>query len=132
MGFSNMELDAPRSPPANAEENRWMLDPLDHGDDEELIALTLRQIVRVTLVATEAGARFQREGIGTDPMAWMLAPRRAFHGIPPIEACAKQTDCARAVLIHGLGLDLNIGSEALDALFDDDLVEEESHFDAVG
>lgn len=130
MGLLNTELHAPRPPAAViAETNRWMLDPLDDGHDEETIALTLRQIVRVTLVATEVGARFQREGIGTDPMAWMLAPRRAFDGVPPVEACVTQADCARAVLIHGLGLDLDIGPGALDALMDDDVAVEDEIFE---
>ena len=100
--------------------DRWMLDPLEHGEADETLTLTLRQIVRVTLVATEVGARFQRDGIAADPMAWMLAPRRAFADIPPIEACVTHDDCARAVLIHGLGLDLDLERAELDALMDDD------------
>lgn len=132
MGPKNLKLKAPRSATTAASEaNRWMLDPLDHGHEETELVLTLREIVRVTLVATEVGARFQREGIGTDPMAWMLAPRRAFNGIPPIEACIAQSDCARAVLIHGLGLDLDIGSDALDALMSDDVAEDEQHLEPI-
>ncbi len=100
--------------------DRWMLDPLEHGEGDESLTLTLRQIVRVTLVATEVGARFQRDGIAADPMAWMLAPRRAFADTPPIEACVTHDDCARAVLIHGLGLDLDLERAELDALMDDE------------
>ena len=106
--------------------DRWMLDPLEHGEADETVTLTLRQIVRVTLVATEVGARFQRDGIATDPMAWMLAPRRAFADIPPIEACVSHDDCARAVLIHGLGLDLDLERAELDALMDDDLLDDDA------
>ncbi len=128
MGLLNMERTASR--PANeTTTSRWMLDPLDHADDDECITLTRRQIVRVTLVATEVGARFQREGISTDPMAWMLAPRRVFGGIPPVEACIMQSNCARAVLIHGLGLDLNIAPDDLDVLLDDDLEDVSVNFE---
>jgi hypothetical protein len=110
---------------------RWMLDPLDHSDSDEHITLTLRQVVRIALVASEVGARFQRDDISTDPMAWMLAPRRAFHGLPPVEACMSQRNCVRAVLIHGLGLDLNISSGALDSLMDDERHSSIRHFEAI-
>jgi hypothetical protein len=133
MDLLNMELDTirPIAEAAIPKMNRWMLDPLDDGNNEETIALTLRQIVRVTLVATEVGARFQREGIGTDPMAWMLAPRRAFDGAPPVEACVTQAHCARAVLIHGLGLDLDIGRRALDALMEEDVADDGELFEQI-
>ncbi len=119
-----------RQPEINSA-SRWMLDPLDEGQGDEHITLTLRQVVRIALVATEVGARFQRDNISTDPMAWMLAPRRAFAGLPPVEACMSQQNCARAVLIHGLGLDLNISPAALDALMDDEPHSSMSHFEAV-
>ncbi len=110
---------------------RWMLDPLDHSDGDERITLTLRQVVRIALVATEVGARFQRDGISTDPMAWMLAPRRVFAGLPPVEACVSQQNCARAVLIHGLGLDLNISPAALDALMEDEPHSSVRHYETI-
>lgn len=132
MGLSNIECEASERAAESAisEVNRWMLDPLDPGHNEETISLTLRQIVRVTLVATEVGARFQRDGNGTDPMAWMLAPRRAFDGAPPVEACVTRADCARAMLIHGLGLDLDIAANAIDALMGEDLAGGGEHFEA--
>ena len=103
-----------------SEPNRWLLDPLDEDLGDETVVLSLREVVRVVLVATEVGARFQREGLGTDPMAWMLSPRRAFGGTPPIEACVTRSACAQAVLVHGLGLDLDIDAAALDALMEDE------------
>ncbi len=131
MGHSDMGLEAPCPHAAMAipQLNRWMLDPLDCGGDDEMVELTLRQIVRVTLVATEVGARFQREGIGTDPMAWMLAPRKAFDGLAPVEACITRSHCARAVLIHGLGLDLDIEPDALDELMEDDPADDGGHLE---
>ena len=109
----------------------WMLDPLDHSEDDEHVTLTMREIVRVILVATEVGGRFQRDGISTDPMSWMLAPRRAFYGRPPIEACVTLENCTRAVLIHGLGLDLDVGPIALDELLNDNAHETDDQFDTV-
>lgn len=130
MALINMERPAPR--PALGTPNRWMLDPLDDADDEETITLTLREVVRVTLVATEVGARFQRDGIRTDPMAWMLAPRRAFKDLSPVEACITRNDCARAVLIHGLGLDLNVAAHVLDALMDEEVEDAEELLEPTG
>jgi len=104
--------------PRTGEPSRWMLDPLEDGVDDEAVILTRREIVRITLVATEVGARFQREGIRTDPMAWLLTPRRLFRGRPPIEACTSRDDCARAVLVHGLGLELDVSAEAMNGLME--------------
>lgn len=101
---------------------RWMLDPLreDAGRPER----TYRdvEVLRVVLAAIETGARFQREGIDLDPLAWMVTPRRMFHGRPPIEACIDAEACSRAVLVHGLGLGLDPDADAIDLLMlDDDL-----------
>lgn len=97
------------------------LDPLayDMPDDEPLVA-TRRALCRVATVAAEAGARFQREGVGIDPMAWMLAPRRLFRGAAPIEACLHREDFQRGVLLHGLSLDLDMDPDAIDELLDGD------------
>ena len=131
MGLLNIERPASR-PATETTTNRWMLDPLDHHDDDEFITLTRRQVVRITLVATEVAARFQRDGIRTDPMAWMLAPRRVFGGRPPVEACTTQDNCARAVLIHGLGLDLDIEPDALDVLMDEENEDVSQHLEPIG
>lgn len=113
--------------------NDWMLDPLDHNEDDERIDMTRRQVVRIALVATEVGARFQRHCVDADPMAWMLAPRRAFDDRPPVEACVTSADCLKAVLIYSLGLDLDIPPDALAALMaDDDLSEQVSEYEPIG
>lgn len=99
----------------------WTVDPLDEdADDQERIPLTPRQIIRLVLVATETGARFQREGIRIDPMAWMLAPRRTYNGLSPVEACTERHACMSAVLVHGLGLGLNVSASDVEALMSDD------------
>lgn len=96
-------------------------DPLaEDACDDDRIVLTRRRLIRVALVAAETAARFQRDGIARDPMAWMLAPRRAFAGKSPLDACVDLDDCTRAIVIHGLGLPLDPTIEEIDALLADD------------
>jgi hypothetical protein len=92
-------------------------DPLEpDGAMDEVVITTRRAIGRVALVASEATSRFHREGIGQEPMAWMLAPRRLFDGSVPLVACLDRDDCLRAILVHGLGLGLNVERSELDDL----------------
>lgn len=77
-------------------------DPFEPGSpDDPTVELSLREIIRVVLVSTEAGARFQREGVG-DAMTWMLSPSRLFNGRMPLDACRTLENCRAAVLRHGL------------------------------
>lgn len=102
-------------------------DPLDADEPNDgIVATSRRALTRLALVAAEAGARFQREGIAHDPVAWMLAPRRLFRGAAAIEACLERDDCMRAVLLHGLSIGLDAAPARIDALLadspgDDDL-----------
>lgn len=92
-------------------------DPLDIDEaNDELVFTTRRAIGRVALVATEAANRFYRESIPHDPMAWMFAPRKIFEGGSAIDACLSRDDCMRAILVHGLGLGLDIERGAIDIL----------------
>ena len=95
-------------------------DPLE--DDvigEPVITATRRGLTRLAFVATEVGARFQREGEGRDPMSWMLAPRRLFTGSTAIESCLARDDFVRAILLHGLSLGLDAEPAKIDALLCD-------------
>ncbi|WP_210358329.1 hypothetical protein [Sphingomonas beigongshangi] len=80
-------------------------DPLepDSPDDRGLI-VTRRGLCRLVTVAAEVGARFQREAERTDPVAWMLAPRRLFGGAAAVEACLRHEHFYRALVLHGLSL----------------------------
>ena len=100
----------------------WDIDPLadDTGGD---LMVTRVGVVRVALVAAEAGARMQRDGLSTDPMDWMLAPRRLFGGRPAIEACMERKNCTAAMLLHGLGLGLDADPALIDALVAPEQVE---------
>lgn len=83
-------------------------DPLepDHSGDEPVVT-TRRALCRIALVASETAVRFEREGVPYDPMAWMLAPRRMFDGRAALDACLGVDACVRAVVAHGLSLDLD-------------------------
>lgn len=98
-----------------------ILDPLDvdHPDDE-IVVTTKRAMTRIALVAVETGGRFEREGIKHDPMSWMLAPRRLFGGSTAIEACQQLEHCRRSILVHGLGLGLDVTPNVIDALVADE------------
>lgn len=96
------------------------MDPLDPDDDgDAVIPTTRRALTRLALVATETGARFQREEAVHDPMTWMLSPRRLFGGAAAIEACLEREPCLRAVLLHGLALGLDAEPAQIDALLCD-------------
>jgi hypothetical protein len=97
-----------------------LLDPLDRDEPgEALITVTRRSLVRLALVASEVGARFQREGISYDAMAWMQTERRIFDGETAMEACLRLDPCKRALLLHGLGLGLDASRADMDELLAD-------------
>ena len=92
-------------------------DPLDADEaGDEVVRATRRGLTRLALVAAETGARFQREEVGHDPMAWLLAPRRLFDGEAVVDACLDRDACLRAVLLHGLALGLDAEPARIDAL----------------
>ena len=96
-------------------------DPLDEdGPADMTIAATRRGLTRLALIAAETGARFQREGEGHDPMAWMLAPRRMFGGSSAIDAVLAREDFMRALLLHGLSIGLDAEPGFIDWLAQDD------------
>lgn len=97
------------------------VDPLDDDRaDDAMLLVTRRSLLRMALVATETAARFTRERIDADPMAWMTSPRRLFGGESAIDACLNRTECVRAVLLHGLSLGLDAEPAVIDALAIDD------------
>jgi len=99
------------------------LDPLSPDScNDAPVVMTDRQLGRLLLVATEVGARFQREGIEYDPLAWMYAPRRLFRGVAAINAVVDFDNCERAILLHALGIGLDADPILLDSLRTDDEV----------
>ena len=104
----------PRDPVELA--NAWQLDPLEEELGDYLVVDRV-DLVRIACVAAETGARFQRDGLGHDPMDWMLSASDLFGGHPPIEACKRKDACSLAILVHGLGLPTNIGPDELNSIF---------------
>lgn len=94
-----------------------MTDPLvaDHPDDP-VVPTTGRRLQRLAIVAADVGARFAREAIPHDPVAWLLAPRDLFDGACAIDACQDRDAFVRATLLHGLSLGLDADGAELDAL----------------
>lgn len=104
--------------------DRWLIDPLEASVVCDSMVVSDVELLRIVLVAIETGARFQRDGISLDPLAWMVTPRRMFDGRPPIEACVDADACSRAVLVHGLGLGLDPEAGAVAMLMADDEFDE--------
>lgn len=102
---------------ANSGNTTSYLDPLDPDAVQDLpLVVTRRQLIRLAVVSTEVGARFQREAVDHDSMAWMLAPRMLFEGRDAIEASLEQRHCIRALVLHGLGLGLDAHPSDIDNL----------------
>lgn len=96
------------------------IDPLDPDSDEDVpVVVTRRQLIRLAVVSTEVGARFQREAVDHDAMAWMLAPLKLFGGRDAIDAALEQHHCIRAIVLHGLGLGLDARPADIDDLMND-------------
>jgi hypothetical protein len=120
-----MVMERGEKSPSEAEYPHTILDPLDDDARDDVPVLTTRRgLTRLVLVAAETGARFHREGIGYDPVAWMLAPRTLFAGRPAIEACLERKECMRAILLHGLSIGLDADPDELDRLAEDGPEEE--------
>lgn len=96
-------------------------DPLGKDELGDVSVTTSRRgLTRLALVAAETGARFQREAVGHDAMAWLLAPRDLFDGAPPLQACLERDNCLRAIVLHGLSIGLDASPSTVDALLADD------------
>ncbi len=96
-------------------------DPLaEDAPDDDLLLTSERRLQRVAIVACDVGARYQREGLSGDPVAWMLAPRAMFGGATALEACQERRSFLRAAVVHGLSLGLDADPEELDALIEGD------------
>lgn len=96
-----------------------LFDPLEADDRGDAPVLTTeRRLRRLAIVAADTGARFERERIGHDPVAWLLAPRALFGGSRPLDACQDHTGFLRAAILNGLSLGLDADPAEVDALGD--------------
>ncbi len=96
-------------------------DPLS-GDEpgDALIVTTERRLQRLAIVACDTGARFEREGVAHDPVAWMLAPRALFNGANALKACQDRSAFVHASLLHGLSLGFDADPDEMEALAEGD------------
>ena len=74
------------------------------------------RLVRLATIAAETGARFARERVAEDPVAWLTASRRLFGGKSAIDACQSPAGLARGLLLHRLSLALDATPEQVDSL----------------
>jgi hypothetical protein len=120
--MDTMIIEAPRPSAAlNETDDSYFLDPLAQDDPLDAVVVTTRRAIgRVAYVAAETAARFQREALPYDPMAWMSVPRAVFDGASALDACLNRDECLRGLLLHGMSLGLNIDRAAIDILMSDE------------
>ncbi|MBD8735365.1 hypothetical protein [Sphingomonas sp. CFBP 13706] len=112
LGFSAMDVEAPAL--------RWGCDPLDPDATADVFEPTSpRRLLRLAIAAADVGARFAREGLDHDPVAWMLTPRAVFEGLTPMDACQDLKHFKRSIVLHALGLGLDADPDAIDELLAD-------------
>lgn len=100
---------------------RWSCDPLEADKpSDELVMVTPRRLLRLAIAAADAGARFSREGLDIDPVAWMIAPRQLFDGRSAMDACQDLDHFHRSVVLHGLNIGLDASPSDIDELLADD------------
>ncbi|MES2095903.1 MAG: hypothetical protein V4459_04025 [Pseudomonadota bacterium] len=115
MNVANLTRDLPATVPPSLYD-----DPLDaDAASDAAVHTTRRGLIRLALVAAETGARFQREGIVHDAMAWMITPRALFGGAAAVDACMGRDACLRGIVLHGLSLGLDAEPDAVDELITD-------------
>lgn len=105
------------------------VDPMSpDATSDARLTMTDRQLSRLLLVASEVGARFQREGIEYDALAWMYAPRQLFRGHAAVEAVTDPDHCERAIIMHALGIGLDADPVLIDSLRSEDDIETRGEF----
>ena len=98
---------------------RWSCDPLEADEpSDEIVMVTPRRLLRLAIAAADAGARFSREGLNLDPVAWMIAPRQLFDGRSAMDACQDLDHFHRSVVLHGLNIGLDASPSDIDELLE--------------
>lgn len=104
-----------------APSGRFFDDPLaDDEPGDAVVTTSRRALCRLVTAAAGVGAAFARSGTPHDPVAWLLAPRKAFGGAAAIEACLTREGLLRSLVLHGAGLGLDADPDLLDALAADE------------
>ncbi len=103
-------------------------DPIDDDSAmDERVDISRRGLLRVAVAAARTGARYEREGLDGDPVAWLLAPRRVFDGETALDACVDLAPLRRCLALHAplAGHDLDAEPEEMDEILGE-LVEHET------
>jgi len=101
----------------------FQADPFIEEDEAaDLRQVSLNGLARLAIVAAGVGARFERDGIAHDPMAWMLAEREMFEGRCAFDAVLERRPFERALVLNaaGAGLGLDADPALLDELLEED------------
>ncbi|WP_019834446.1 hypothetical protein [Sphingomonas sp. PR090111-T3T-6A] len=99
--------------------NFQVLDPLEaDAPTDTRVPLSTRQICRLATIASETGARFARDRLRADALAWLYAPRELFSGQCAIDACVEIHAFKRALVLHGLSLGLDASPDEIDDLLE--------------
>lgn len=64
-------------------------------------------LLRIAATAAETGARFVRERVDVQPMAWLASPKRLLCGRTPLDACRTPEGFRRVAVLHELSLGLD-------------------------
>jgi len=97
------------------------LDPLDEDlPSDARFALSHRELGRLLFIAAKTGARFQRQEVPYDPMAWLFSPRAMFNGCAAVDACRQRQSFVRAIVLHSLSLGFDADPDVLDTYVSDE------------
>ncbi len=92
-------------------------DPLaSDSPDDVSFDLTYKMVDRLVIAAVETGARFERDSLPSDPLAWLYSPQPPFDGARPLEACLTAPGLMRCIMFHSLDLELGMPSDLVDQI----------------
>lgn len=80
------------------------------GPEDMLLSVSARSLVRLAMVATETGSRFERDG-RDDALEWLTEPCRFLRGMIPLWAALERGPCLELSMLHGLSLDIGDDEE---------------------
>lgn len=82
--------------------------------------LTHKMVDRLVIAAVETGARFERDSLSSDPLAWLYTPQPPFGGARPLEACLTAPGLMRCIMFHSLDMELGTPSDLVDQILRSD------------
>lgn len=72
--------------------------------DGGMLAVLRVSLVRMTCVAAETGARMQRDGLSSGPLAWVVSSLPLIGGFAPNRSIVEREDCPESILFRSLAL----------------------------